>query len=526
MKIKREIFCFAACITLLLAASCSNRSRIADAYFRKGRSFAESNRPDSALAQYRLAIQVDPEHMKANMAYQDLAVEKFGKDDEVWDAYETLAKAHPRNQACQILFTRLWTNSDAKIDQALRIAERHPRTFWAQALLGSAYEGYSNRDYTPEAISAYEKAERIDPSEIDMKIKLASLYRRVDDYKNAKKALQKALELDSTRADLLPLLWRNEYLLAADKDSITKVLNGKIDQNLARYGKNVAFLNSLMSLYSRMDDKARLEETAKQIAALDPRGQQAENEAMDRIWNENDPEKGRREAEAYLDSFPESRYARSAFGMWLTFSKMQPGFSDAKAEAYAQSLLRKNPRSTWIFESLYYHYHGDLPDQAGKQEQNVQSWLGAVSGREKPRVMNMLAGLYMKQNRTDDALRLLLKADSLCLKYRNPSADVAASIGDVYQKKGDTDSALDYYSRAVVLGGGDAVLEKCTAAYEKKFGSREGARKYVNRKILTEAAVKNPYPAPGFVLASLSGDTVRMSDFKGKVVLAAVWNPG
>jgi tetratricopeptide (TPR) repeat protein len=525
MKNKMGILFLAASVAVLLIAVCSNRSKLADVHFQRGRAFEKSSQPDSALAQYRLAIQVDPKHMKANMAYQDLAAGRFGMDDAVWDDYEALAKTHASDPAWQVLFTRLWDNNDGKIEQALRIVERHRRYFWGYVLLGSAYEGYSNRDYTPEAIEAYEKAARIDPSEIEMNVKLASLYRRVDDYANAKKALQKALASDSTRVDLLPLLWRNETLLAANKDSIKNVLNGKIDKNLARHGKNVSFLNSLMNLLGQMD-QARQKDVAKQVVALDPKGQQAEEEAMNRVWDEKDPQKGIREAVRFLDSFPDSRHAQSAFGMWLTFSKMRPEFRDMQVDRFAKGLIEKNPGRTWVYESLFRYYANKAPDQTGKLEQISRSWLDASSGRKKAPIINTLAGLYLKHDRTDEALYLLLQADSLCQRYQNPFPDVYASLGDAYQEKGNTDLALENFSRAVGLGGGDAVIDRCVAAYEKKFGSREGARKFINQKILTQSAVKKPYPAPGFVLGTAADDTVRMTDFKGKVVLIAIWNPG
>jgi tetratricopeptide (TPR) repeat protein len=468
--------------------------------------------------------------MKANMAYQDLAVEKFGMDDEIWDTYGALAVKHPNDPAFQVLFTRLQENNDGKIEQALGIVKRHPKNYWAQVLLGSAYEGYSNRDYTPEAIAAYEKAERIHPSEIEMPVKLAGLYRRVENVTAMKKAAQKAVAMDASRIDLLPRLWQSGYLSATNKDSAKKELATEIEKTIAAHGRDVEFLNTLLDtyLYGILDD-ARLDELAKQAVALDPKGQLAELTAMDGIWNEKDPASGARKAEAYLDSFPDSRHAPNAFRSWISFSKMRPGFNDEKVNAYADALFKENPRRTWIFESLFNHYSnysGKGPDQTGKLEQIARSWLDACNGRKKAPVLNTLAGLYLKQNRTDEALRLLLQADTLCLKYKNPSADVAASLGDAYQKKGDSDLALDNYGRAVGLGAGDAVIEKCLAVYEKKSGSRDGAKKFINQKLFAQSALKTPYPAPDFTLGTATDDTIRMSDFKGKVVLVAIWNPG
>ncbi len=530
MKKNGRIFFLAACIAVLLTAFCSNRSKLADARFEKGREFEKSSRPDSAMARYRLAIRTDPGHMKANMAYQDLAMSKFGKDDEVWDAYETLAGKHPSDPAFQVLFTRLQENNDGKIEQALRIVKRHPKNYWAQVLLGSTYEGYSNRDYTPEAIAAYEKAERIHPSEIEMPVKLAGLYRRVENVAAMKKAAQRAVGMDPSRADLLPRLWQSEYLSATNKDSAKKELAAEIEKTLAAHGRDVEFLNTLLDTYLYgILDEARLDELVKQAVTLEPKGRLAELTAMDGIWNEKDPESGARKAEAFLDSFPDSRHAPNAFRSWISFSKRRPGFNDVKVNAYADALFKENPRRTWIYESLFNHYSYDSgkgSGQTGKREQIARSWLDACNGRRKAPVLNTLAGLYLKQNRGDEALRLLLQADTLCLRYKNPSADVAASLGDAYQKKGNTDLALDNYGRAVGLGAGDAVMEKCLAVYEKKFGSRDGAKKFINQRLFAQSALKTPYPAPDFALGTATDDTIRMSDFKGKAVLVAIWNPG
>ncbi len=523
---KKGILLFTAILAILLATVCSDKSKLADSHFQKGQAFENANQPDSALVQYRLAIQADRLHVKANMAYQDLATEKFGKEDEVWETYETLAKKHPRDPVCQVLFARLLENNDDKIETVQRIVDRHPDFFWGYYILGLTYYGYQDRDYGSEGIEAFEKAVKINPTEIETYRWLANLSERANDHKKSKEYIQKALALDSTRIDLYPrFIWEIEYRMAANKDSIKKVLFGEMDKKMALHGHDLRFLTPLWSML-RDKDKERALNLEKEIASLDPKGEVVQSQALDRVWAERDPKKGMEEAKAFLDAFPEGSYGRDAFYLWLRFAQQVPGVRDEEVDAIAKKLIDSNPQKAIVYSYLYDYWSKKYPEDQARLERVKHQQLDATTGRKRVPVLNALAQLCMKQNRLDEALHTLLQADSLSRKYRNPSPPVYGSLGEVYQKKGDLDKALEYYSLSIGLSDNDAVLENFYSAYEKKFGSREGARKFINQKILALSALKKPFPAPEFALSTVTDQTIRSSDLRGKVVLVSIWSFG
>jgi len=526
MNKKREFLLLFASLTVLLLTVCSDKSKLADAHFQKGLAFENANRPDSALAQYRQAIQTYPKHVKANMAYQDLASENFGKEDEVWESYEMSAKKHPRDPVYQVLFARLLENNDDKLETVQRIVDRHPDFFWGHYVLGLTYYGYQDRDYGSEGIEAFERAVKIDPTETETYRWLANLSGRANDYKKSKEYIQKALALDSTRIDLYPrFIWEIEYRMAANKDSIKKVLLGEIDRKVALHGHDLRFLTPLWGML-RDKDKERAQNLEKEIASLDPKGEVVQSQALDRVQAERDPKEGMEKAKAILDAFPEGRYSLDAFSSWLRFARQVPGVRDEEVNTVAKKLLDSNPQKATVYSGLYNYFSKKYPEDHARLERLMNQQLDATGSRKRFPVLNTLAQLYLKQNRFDDALQILLQADSLSRRYRNPSPSVCGSLGEVYQKKGDLDKALEYYSQSIGLGDNDTVLENFYSAYEKKFGSREGARKFINQKVLNLSALKKPFPAPEFALNSVTDQTIRSSDLRGKVVLVSIWSFG
>ena len=525
MRLKSSIAETAACLMVLLVVGCTNRTRLADEHFQKGRAFEKLGKPDSALVYYRLAVAVEPKHMKAAMAYQDLAIGSFGKEDEVWDRYETLARKHPGDPACQVLFTRLLENRDLKIEKALGIVERNPDFFWGQVLLGTAYQEYINRDYSKEAMEAYEKASKIDSADIETYVQLADLSRRADDYSKREKYVRKAIALDSARIDLLPSLWESEYALASNKDSMKTILLGEMDGTLAKHGDNLRFLRSLLGILSVVD-RERSERLQKEIVALDPKGQEAQRQVISSLYSEKNPKQGIKKAETFLNDYPESPYRPTVYALWFRFAQQIPGMGDEDVENFVAERVGQNKGSDALYASLYDYYSKKHPEAFELLKRSLQRQIEATSNRKKPAPLNNLGRLYLKQDRPDEALKALLLADSLSRKHQNPSSAVYGSLGEAYQRKGDLDKALDCYSQSIGLGDNDAVLDKFYSAYEKKFGSREDARKFINQKVLAASALKKPFPAPEFTLATVEGQKIQLADLRDKVVLIAIWNPG
>lgn len=516
------IFIFVSIFLLML---CSSPSKLADGYFRKGRAFEKAEEPDSALVQYQLAIQFDPKHMKANMAYQDLAMKEFGKDDEVWDTYEALAKKHPRDPVYQVLFTRLQENNDQKIEKALRIVDQNPSFFWGHYLLGTAYQGYRNRDYSTEAIESYEKAIQLDSTDIELYIRIARLCGRVDDYQKMKRAALKALSMDSTRTDLLPLVWQSEFLLAANQDSAKTALSRKMDTAFVERSSDTKFLNALVNMMYSVDPD-RIPELEKKIIVLDPKGPIARNEALGNIYSEENPKEGMKKAEAFLKNYPDGNERYEVFDQWLRFAQKVPGIRDEDVETAGKKYIGNKPDEAELYSLMTSYYSRKYSADYAKQERLIRLELEARSSIQKADPLDKLGNLYLKQNKVDDALQALLEADSLSRKYLSPYPSLYSSLGKVYERKGNLDRSLEYYSLAVGLNEEDAILDEFYSVYEKKFGSREGAKKFINEKILTGAAVKKPFPMPEFTLKTMEDKEFLSADLRGKVALVAIWNPG
>jgi len=137
-----------------------------------------------------------------------------------------------------------------------------------------------------------------------------------------------------------------------------------------------------------------------------------------------------------------------------------------------------------------------------------------------------LSKIYIEEKQFDKALDLLQEALTLSDRFRAPDYRVYHYLGDIYLEKDDLDLALENYSQAVGLRDSEDILEKFHSVYKQKYGNMEGARKFLNQKILALTALKKPYPAPDFTLSSVEGESFNFGELRGKVVLVSVWNPG
>jgi len=97
-------------------------------------------------------------------------------------------------------------------------------------------------------------------------------------------------------------------------------------------------------------------------------------------------------------------------------------------------------------------------------------------------------------------------------------------IGDLYFQAGQMDSARQAYVKAVSLNSvQEDAIQKLKFFYLLKHKSKAGFDKYLQQAI-SEELKSSAKPAPDFELTDLAGNTQRLSDQQGKVVVLTFWD--
>ncbi len=139
--------------------------------------------------------------------------------------------------------------------------------------------------------------------------------------------------------------------------------------------------------------------------------------------------------------------------------------------------------------------------------------------------------VLLRKGEAKKALEVLLKADSL---LTDSDSEVYLHIGQAYWKLGDPAKALHWAVRArYFLGDGEnPELEKLIRdAYAQLAGSEEGLDVYLNNRLddvkkeeyRNLVAEKLEIPAKEFALKDLDGKIVKLSDYRGKILLVDFW---
>ncbi len=142
-------------------------------------------------------------------------------------------------------------------------------------------------------------------------------------------------------------------------------------------------------------------------------------------------------------------------------------------------------------------------------------------------VTGTLGRAYLANGQSDSALSLLREA----LPAHPESSIVLTAIGGVHEKRGSLDEAERWYLRAasVYLARDTSANAPLRKLWTKRHGSLAGldAKLATSRKASMKAvaldARSETRAAPNWTLQNLAGESVSMSQFKGKVVVLDFW---
>ncbi|MBS1807133.1 MAG: TlpA family protein disulfide reductase [Acidobacteria bacterium] len=263
--------------------------------------------------------------------------------------------------------------------------------------------------------------------------------------------------------------------------------------------------------------------------------------------------------EAFLKKYPTSS-RRDEIERELY--KMAGNIRDKNRQiTYAEKLVASNPQDlekmTFLVSTLRDRKGtGDLAKALSYGDKLVKAVEDIFASRIKPARMSpgqweqqkgrTIASVYLLRGQIHNDLGNLDQAESdLHKSYKqSPLASAAATLAAIAEKRKNTDQAIDYYLQAFIRSieapegaDRDEIRRKLGQLYTAKNGSEQGLgdkllKTYdVITKDNAERLAKIEPPNPNenvtnpleYKLTKLNGGDVRLSDYKGKVIITNFW---
>lgn len=198
----------------------------------------------------------------------------------------------------------------------------------------------------------------------------------------------------------------------------------------------------------------------------------------------------------------------------------------AYALAQADTALEK----ALLFSKMAVAEQQKLAEQPPPPERSAVAW----KERQAQRLgyyLDTEGYILLKQDKASTARAIFMQADSL---LPDDDYEVSLHLGMACWKDNDPQAALDFALKARFYSGDPENIDIQTVikdSYTLLHGSTEGLESYVKANLETRrseeytrlVAEKMGIPAKEFTLKSLEGKTVKLSDFRGRIVLVDFW---
>lgn len=345
---------------------------------------------------------------------------------------------------------------------------------------------------------------------------------------------------------LLPLLFCSLIALpsAAQRRTADPRLNAILDMKDAaalqdtlrtlENSKAESDLQLLLNYYNGTRNTDKKEEIAEVISQRFPNGRAAFNVLGERIYAERDPaenEKNYREMVARFGSRPEFNLDGSRYFVAVTFlgknrpqkvmeylSMIQNKEYKTNAFSYAarESIAAKDYKlGEKLIRKTFADLKGDTTHKGMDEFFRIFSELLYANGKYEEGFPHAKR-IYEKQSRATSATVVQLKATYLnYLVQLNRYNEAYPDMVELMKNGAATPLIKERFKAAyVAVNGSDKGFFDLTAEINKAFSEKikeEVAKTMVNK------------PAYDFELKDLAGKTVKLSDFKGKVVVLDFW---
>jgi superkiller protein 3 len=285
---------------------------------------------------------------------------------------------------------------------------------------------YDDRGDYQKAIETFVRALKYKPKDSTILKNLALAYRHKKDYPNALSTMEKAIDIDESNPDLLILKGNILFDMGRFPDAVksyTKALDIAPNNPQALYNTALTFLKT--------GDELSAVEYFKKAASADPSGNIA-------------------------------KLAYSRLGAFYT------GRRDyAMAEKYLAMAIQLDPN-----EPVNHYNLGIVYMQRQQYEKALAEFKAAESsGVYEEKLLEGLSQAYASLERYDESIAVLERLQPV----QNRNVAIIARLAELYYRKGDLDTAFEYYKQITVY---EPVSENARVAYANMGNIRDDQHRY------------------------------------------------
>jgi peroxiredoxin/Flp pilus assembly protein TadD len=507
--------------------------------FARGLKLERSDRYEEALAEFKKAIEIAPNYLRARAEYVMADSYNLGREAQVRAEYEALMSKEPENPIYPMALALGQPFAPAETKRAWleKVAALAPEWAWAhyaKAQLAQAQpeatlaESLKTIELAPDALQAYVTATSI----------LAKLKR----FDEADALAEKLAASEETRAAGLLTIWRLRLARAGGSDEA----KSKLKEELGRRASGSTDMETLTAVYSAYTTLLKDKEGAKSIEPLILR--------VDPKWY---PERGtftfsfaigrtlRRVVQAGwqahlanmlhdLDSDQSKTDAKDQIARLEHLLQLDPGVdvkhdiqkhllsasvaaADLKrALRYGEALLKGDSEDVGVLLSLA----KALTDQKAEPARAL-----AYSRR----ALVLTAEFHLVERSPDVDARLF---DALFSKerqqdvYKQQRADALNTYASVLSQAGQYKEAEDTLRESLAVTRSEGALGGLEVVVRKLGRAEEADKLAAELKTLWMARIRNSFktePAKDFEFSTLDGRKLKLSDLKGKAVIVSFW---
>ncbi|MDD8018047.1 MAG: redoxin domain-containing protein [Bacteroidota bacterium] len=359
----------------------------------------------------------------------------------------------------------------------------------------------------------------------------------------AKEEIKRELHLYPDNWDAQTFEWDIDFRNSPNEETKTRVLQ-ELNALVSRYTNNDTVLASLLRWFDRVSEKAKGDSIKQKFINEHPKGKIAENDALSKVYREQDQVKRIEGLEKFLMEFtPDANTKKNLESNLIYF------YTQAKQYDKAIQLLEssKNPdlgiynNIAWAFiekgENVKKGIELAQKGIAVLRNNNIEgkpSYLSTTEWkRNNTQLLAMTLDTYgfgcMHSKKTKDAEAAYLEAYQLS-KGENPY--INNHIVEAYNANGNYKQAVKLAEESIGNGiSNDLLLASYKTAYTKLHKSEKGYEKALGKtqaaaqKKLTKNLLKERLnkPAIDFTLKDLEGSSVSLNSLRGKVVVVDFW---